>query len=138
MPKVFCKTMIHAPANAIWQVISDFGAACQYLTRVVNCSVEGAGIGALRTLTSPDGDTLIERLEELDEAAHRLSYALLTNTPFNNCLTTMTVDEFGPNRAELGWSATFEADGLPEGEAKELMEGALAANCVALKQVMER
>jgi len=46
---------IHAPADAIWQVISDFGAACKYLVMVDDCSVVGQGIGALRTLTSSDG-----------------------------------------------------------------------------------
>ena len=128
---------IHAPADAIWQVISDFGAACQYLSKVVNCTVEGAGVGALRTLTSADGSAVVERLESLDQAAHRLSYALLTDTPFRNCLTTMAVRELAPSQPELAWSATFEADGLPASEAAELMEGALAENCIALKQFME-
>jgi hypothetical protein len=64
---------IDAPADAIWQVISDLGAACQYLFMVVNCTVEGAGIGARRTLTSADGRTVVERLAALDEIAHRLS-----------------------------------------------------------------
>ena len=73
----------------------------------------------------------------LDEAAHRLSYALLTDTPFRNCLTTMTLRDLDPYQAELEWSATFEADGLPASEAAGLMEGALAANCVALMRFME-
>ena len=128
---------IQAPVDAIWQVISDFRAACHYLAMVVNCTVEGAGVGALRTLTSVDGSTIVERLESLDQAAHRLSYALLTDTPFRNCLTTVTVRDLGPSQSELEWSATFEADRLPASEAAELMEGALAANCVALKQFME-
>ena len=128
---------IHAPADAIWQVICDLSAACHYLAGVVNCTVAGAGVGALRTLTSVDGSTVVERLEALDQAAHQMSYALLTDTPFSNCLTTVTVRDLGPRQAELAWSATFEADGLPASEAAELMEGALAANCVALKQFME-
>jgi hypothetical protein len=41
-------------------------------------------------------------------------------------------------QAELEWSVTFEPDGLPESEAVALLEGALAANCLALKQVLER
>jgi hypothetical protein len=128
---------IHAPADAIWQVISDFSLACHYLAMVVNCTVVGAGVGALRTLTSVDGSTVVERLETLDGYAHQMSYALLTDTPFSNCLTTMAVRDLGPSQAELAWSATFEADGLPASEAAELMEGALAANCLALKQFME-
>jgi hypothetical protein len=137
MCRALTKIMIHAQADAIWQVISDLRAACQYLPGVGNCTVEGAGVGALRTLTSADASTIVERLEALDQAAHRLSYALLTDTPFGNCLTMMAVRDLGLCQAELEWSATFESDGLPASEAVELMEGALAANCVALKQFME-
>ena len=137
MTQVLTKIMIHAPADAIWQAIGDFAAAGQYLSGVVTCTVEGEGVGALRTLTSADGSTVVERLESLDQAAHRLSYALLTDTPFRNCLTTMALRDLGPSQAELEWSATFKPDGLPASEAAELMEGALAANCLALKQFME-
>ena len=137
MTQVSSKIIIHAPADAIWQVISDFGAGDQYLAGVVNCTVEGEGVGALRTLTSADGSTIVERLAALDAAAHRLSYALLTDTPFCDCLTTMALRDLGPNQAELTWSATFQPDGLPVSEAVELLEGALAENCRALKQFME-
>ena len=129
---------IHAPAADIWQVISDFGAACKYLFMVGNCTVEGEGVGARRTLTSTDGSTVVERLESVDEAARQLSYALLTDTPFGNCVTTMSVRDLGPSQAEVAWSATFQPDGLPASEAAALLEGALAANCRALKQLLER
>ena len=138
MTQALTKIMIRAPADAIWQVISDFGAACLYLAMVVNCTVEGEGVGAQRTLTSADDSVIVERLETLAEDAQRLSYSLLTDTPFRDCLTTMTVRNLGPSQAELEWSVTFEADGLPASEAAELMEGALAANCLALKQFLER
>jgi len=131
------KTIIHAPADAIWHVISDFGAAGDYLAGVVNCTVEGEGVGARRTLTDADGSAIVERLETLDAAAQRLSYAMLTDTPFGDCLTTMALRNLGPHQTELAWSATFEADGLPESEAVALLEGALAANCLALKQFIE-
>jgi hypothetical protein len=129
---------IHAPADAVWQVISDFRAACQCLAGVVNCTVASEGVGALRALTSADSSIIVERLEALDKITHRLSYALLTDTPFRDCLTTMLVHDLGPSQAELEWSATFEADGLPADEARDMLEGALAANCLALKQFLER
>ena len=65
-------------------------------------------------------------------------YVLLTDTPFRNCLTTMAVRDLGPGQAEVEWSSTFEADGLPASEAAELLESALVANCLALKHFMER
>ena len=96
MTQVSCKTPIHTSADTIWLVIGDFGAAGRYLNGIVACTVEGEGIGAQRTLTSADGSTIIERLEALDGVAHRLSYSLLTDTPFHNCLTTMTICELAP------------------------------------------
>ena len=129
--------VINAPADAIWQVLVDFGAADRYLAGVVDCTAEGEGIGALRTLTSVDGSTITERLDVLDATAQRLSYALLTDTPFGNCLTTVAVRDLGPNVAELAWSATFQPDGIPESEAVVLLEGALEDNCLAMKQFME-
>ena len=99
----------------------------------------GEGVGAQRTLTSADGtDTIVERLETLDGAAYRLSYALLTDTPFRNCLTTIALHDLSQGQAEVEWSATFEADGLPADEARDMLEGALTANCLALKQFLER
>ena len=137
MAQALSRITIHASADAIWQVISDFGVTCRYLAMVDNCSVTGQGIGALRTLTSADGSTIVERLESLDAAARRLSYALLSDTPFRDCVTTMVVHDLGSNQAELAWSASFQPDGLPASEAVTLLEGALAANCLALKQLME-
>jgi hypothetical protein len=131
------KIIIDAPADAIWQVIGGFGAACRYLAGVVNCTVEGEGIGALRTSTYADGSTIVERLEGLDEVAHRLSYALLSETPFRNCLTTVTVRDLGQGQCEVTWAATFEANGLPECEAQEMLEGALALNSRALQRFID-
>jgi hypothetical protein len=50
----------------------------------------------------------------------------------------LTLRDLGPYQAELEWSASFGADGLPASEAVELLEGALAANCLALKEFIER
>ena len=108
--------------------------SCHQQHGVVNCTVEGEGIGARRTLTSADGSTVVERLETLDEASHQLSYVLLTDTPFRDCLTTVRVQDLGPGQCEVTWSATFEADGLPAGEAVEMLEGAFELNSRALQQ----
>ena len=128
MTQASCKTIINMPADAVWQVIGDFGAACQYLVMVVDCTVVGAGVGALRTLTSADGSTIVERLDMLDDVAHRLSYALLTDTPFRDCLTIVTVRDLGQTQCEVMWTATFDTDGLPASEAQEMLEGALRQN----------
>lgn len=100
---------------------------------VIACAVEGQGVGALRTLTYADGSTIVERLEVLDAAAHRLSYALLSDTAFRDCLTTVTVHDLGPGQSEVVWAATFDADGLPASEAMEMLEGTFELNGRALQ-----
>ena len=138
MTQVSSTITINAPADAIWQLISDFGAAGHYLAGIGECTVVGEGVGAMRTLTNGGDSTVVERLETLDKADRRLSYALLSDTPFVNCLTTIVVHDLGLNQAELVWSASFQPDGIPPSEAVDLLEGALAANCLALKQFLER
>lgn len=138
MTKVSKSITIDQPADVVWRVISDFGAAGQHLAGVVDCTVEGEGVGALRTLTHADGSTTLESLESRDEADQQLSYALLTDTPFGNCLTTMALRDIDPNQTELAWSASFQPVGIPPSEAVDLLEGALAANCLVLKQFLEQ
>jgi carbon monoxide dehydrogenase subunit G len=134
---VSSRITIHTSAEAIWQVLSDFSAGNQHLPGVVACTVTGDGIGALRTLTSADGGTIVERLTARDAAAKRLSYVLLTDTPFGDCLITIALRDLGPYITELKWAATFQPDGLPASEAADLLEGALTENCRALKQFIE-
>ncbi len=121
-------TLINLSADAIWQVISDFGAAGQYLAGVVDCTVEGEGVGALRTLTSADGSAIVECLKTLDKVNHRFSYALLTDTPFYNCLTARAVRDLGLNVAELPWLVSFQPDSLPVSKAMDLLADGLAEN----------
>ena len=129
---------IGAPVEAIWQLISDFGAGAKYLVMVADCIVQGAGIGALRTLSYLDGSVIVERLETLDEAAWCVAYTLLSDTPFGSCLTTIALRALSPDQSELNWTADFQPTSLPADEAMSLMEGMLAANCQALKQLLER
>ena len=44
MTQVSSTITIHAPADAVWQAISDFGAAGEYLAGVVTCTVDGEGV----------------------------------------------------------------------------------------------
>jgi len=60
---------IGAKAEAVWDLFRDFGGVQRYSPQIEGCSVEGEGIGAVRTLTLPGGLELQERLEAFDDAA---------------------------------------------------------------------
>ena len=70
---------IEAPAEAVWELLSDFGGLQKYAHPgfVIGCDCDGGGVGALRTVTMADGSQVLERLERLEKDARRLSYSIL-------------------------------------------------------------
>lgn len=128
---------INVRVDALWEAVSAFGAIELYLPKIVSCQASGDGPGALRTLTSPDGGVIVERLESLNHADRRLTFSLLTDTPFHNCLTTLHTYPIGSSQSALEWTVSFEPDGLPEGEAVALLASALAADSLSFKRSLE-
>jgi hypothetical protein len=119
-------------------VNGDFGAASRDLFGVVGCTVEGAWAGALRTLTSGVGSTIVERLESLNDALLQLSYALLTGAPIRNCLTTMAVPVLRPNWA-LNWNGGQPSSPTAPGKrACGSAAGSAGRAAMALKEFLER
>ena len=102
---------VHAPVDVVWNVIGDFGAAHRYLPGVTACSVEGSGVGALRTLTRADGSQTVERLEEWDGGNHTLSYSLLSEADIATLLTKVSVGELASDRCEVTFWANLQSDG---------------------------
>ena len=61
-------------------------------------------------------------------------YHRATESPFRDCLTSVTVRDLGRGQGEVTWAATFAADGLPASEAMEMLEGAFESNSRALRR----
>src|SRR5262245_48773798 len=65
---------ISAPVDKVWAIVRDFGNLAW--GGIPGVTLEGEGIGAVRTFTSR-GVTIRERLEALDDLGHTLSYSIL-------------------------------------------------------------
>jgi len=138
MSSVSMKTTLHAPADAAWQIIRDFGNPGRFIAAVTACTVEGSGPGAVRTLTLEGGAEVVERLESLDDAARTLTYVILSSPlPLRDYVATMAVRELGPDECEVAWSSTFEPAGAPEAEGKAIVEGVYATGFEGLKRLLE-
>lgn len=139
MIRVDMKTTIEASADDVWQTISDFNGAGKYLSAIASSTLQGTGVGALRTITLKDGTRVIERLEHLDEPAQSLSYAITeAPLPLGDYVSTMQLRALGERQCELNWSSTFKAKGVPEAEARQLVESLYAAGFKGLKRLHER
>src|SRR5271155_3848060 len=107
----------------VWATIRDFGGLGRYYPPVVECRLEGSGVGmhrivTMRTQTGAEA-IVIERLDELDDQARRMSYSIAdaTGFPFRDgyvgIMELKHVGHVGDSRCELAWTALIEA---PEGE----------------------
>ena len=137
MSSVSMKTTIAASADAVWEVISDFNGIGKFVAAVAGSTMEGSGVGAVRTLTFQDGGQVVERLEGLDAQARTLSYSILSAPlPLADYVSTMTVRGLGGGRCELAWSSTFEPKGAPEAEVRQIIEGVYSGGFEGLKALL--
>ncbi len=137
MAKVSMNTTINASADEVWKTIRDFNGTPKYIAAIASSTMEGSGVGALRTLTLQDGGPpVVETLERLDEQARILSYSILNSPlPLEGYVATMELRDLGESRCELKWSSTFEAKGAPEAEAIKIIEGIYTLGFEGLKKL---
>ncbi|MFE3442783.1 SRPBCC family protein [Nocardia sp. NPDC059180] len=105
-------------ADTVWKQIRDFPGFVEMLVESrdgARVEPSGEGIGMLRTVTL-GADTVVERLEELDDSARRTSYSMPVTGPFPiaGYLATITLAPLGGNRCALTWSGRFEPAGVAE------------------------
>lgn len=118
------KTTVNASAEELWRVVGDFNGLPKFVAAATTSRVEGEGVGAVRTLILPDGATILERLEELDESGKKLVYSIVEGPlPVENYLSTMKVTDLGGGKSELSWSSKFNPSGASDDEAVAAIEG---------------
>jgi carbon monoxide dehydrogenase subunit G len=123
MVSVKVSERIEASADRVWELLRDFGGLQRYSPAIESCSVEGQGIGAVRTLGLPGGGKLVERLEAFDDAKRRLSYAIVAGPiPVTDYLATIEVCDEGTG-CRVDWSSTFEPKGISDDQARRMLEG---------------
>ena len=67
---------IEHPIDAVWRQIAAFGGLQHWAAGVSDCVVDGAGLGAVRTVTA-NGYVVRERLEAIDHSEHMIRYHIL-------------------------------------------------------------
>lgn len=122
MLKVNVEDTIAASPAAVWELARDFGGVQRWSPEVTSCTVDGDGIGAVRTILM-QGMTICERLESLDEGARKLSYSIVEGPlPLKNYLATIEVSAATGGHAAIRWSSSFEANGMTDEQAVQLVE----------------
>lgn len=92
------------PVDAVWARVGSFGGLQHWAAGVSACSVDGEGVGAVRTVIA-NGAEVRERLEAIDPAAHTLRYRILSphRMPADNVHGNIALRALDAGSTEMIW-----------------------------------
>lgn len=138
MASVKISDRIDASADRVWDLLGDFGGIERYAKGLKSVTCTGSGVGAVRTITLPNGAQVQERCELLDAARRTLDYAIIAGAlPFTNYLARIQLFEDGSG-TRIEWSSSFEPKGIPDAQGIAMVEGIYKSGIAGIKQALER
>ncbi|MFJ9350399.1 SRPBCC family protein [Streptomyces sp. NPDC101237] len=126
---------VRRSADQVWKLIGGFDALPDWLPYITR-SRPGEG-GRLRTLTTADGEVIVERLQTFDESARTYTYSIeRAPFPVKDYRSTLRVVDRGDGGCRVEWSGTFTADGVTDAEASALFDGIYRDGLAALAETL--
>lgn len=136
MASVKVSDRINAPVEKVWDLIGDFGGISRFSAGFKSVTCEGAGVGAIRTITLPNDAQIEERCERLDAASHTLDYAIVGGAvPVKNYLARIQLFADGDG-TRIEWSSRFEPLGITDAQGVTMMEGTYKGGIKGLKKAL--
>jgi hypothetical protein len=136
MAKVTMETKVPVPADKLWQTIGGFNALPDWHPGVAKSEASGESKGSTRTLTLPNGASLVERLENSNAANKLYSYSIVSGPlPVADYLAELRVKDNGDGTSTVEWSSDFQPKGVPEGDAVKVIQGIYQAGFDNLKKM---
>ena len=125
---------ISASPEQVWQLIGGFDSLPDWLPYIPSSKVtEG---GRVRHLANPDGDAIVERLENFNDKERYYTYSIMKAPfPVTDYLSTIQVKEDTDGQSSLvEWSGIFTPVGVSDQEAIELFQGIYKDGLKALQK----
>ena len=116
--------------EALWKKIGDFCGIASWHPAIEKCVLSADG--KQRTLSLKGGGTIVETLENLDDANHAYTYAIISGPlPVANYHSTVSVTA-DPKGSSLKWVGKYDAKGASDADAKKVIDGIYEAGEKAL------
>lgn len=110
----------NAPADVVWKIVGDFGAAARYLDVVERCELQHRSGSTERWLHLRGGGLVHERLVLACPHDRALRYTIVESPlPVADYVSTVRVDEVDDRHCRVSWSATFDPQGADETQARD-------------------
>lgn len=124
---------IPASVDQVWQLMGGFDSLPDWLPFIPKSMVSEGG--RVRTLTTSDGGTVIERLEAFDNRQRSYSYSIIqAQFPVVDYLSTIAVVATADNNiTRVEWSGSFTPVNVSDADAEALFSGIYRDGLQALK-----
>jgi len=128
------RMVLDHPIDEVWSVAGQFGGLETWADGVSACTVEGGGVGAVRTVTR--GGVVREQLETLDPHRHQIGYAILPPhaLPAEDVRSAITLRALGPTVTEIVWRSEAGRFDAPPGPLGARIEAFYRASIQGLEQ----
>ncbi|MEU5713852.1 SRPBCC family protein [Streptomyces flaveolus] len=130
--------IVPASPERVWSLIGGFHALSDWVPYFPESTAREGG--RVRRLKNPEGDVIIERPVDFNEAERHYSYAILQAPfPVNGYVSTIRVHAIPgeENAAEVQWSGRFNPDGATENEVVDLFTGIYRGGLDALHKPLD-
>jgi Polyketide cyclase / dehydrase and lipid transport len=127
---------LDASAESVWKAVGEFCAISDWHPAVAKCEISKEGDATFRTLTLGDGAKIKEKHNGSNPTGYM--YAIIESPlPVKdyNALFDVTGDD---KSATIEWSASFLANGKPDGEVKEQISGIFDGGLKAIKEKLSK
>lgn len=134
MASTITSIRISATPEEVWQLIGGFDSLPDWLPYIPSSKVtEG---GRVRHLANPDGDAIVERLENFNDKERYYTYSIMKAPfPVTDYLSTIQVKEDTDGKSSLvEWSGSFTPVGASDQEAIDLFHGIYKDGLEALQK----
>ena len=131
MANVTVADQVKASADKVWALIGAYGSIANWMPGIASADVEGAGIGAVRVLTTDDGGKITEQLLAENSAPLGYTYEIMSSPfPIENYVSTIMVVDEGDGTSTMSWVCNFEPVDAAEDELtqalSDMYRGAIA------------
>jgi len=137
MLEVERRLSLTAGAEEVWDFVGDFGDLGWHPAAKATDLEDRDGI-VHRAITLPDDAVLVERLEDMDDSGKSYSYSIVEGPlPVADYRSTLLVTPLDDG-CEVLWRSDFNAAGVGDSSAKEVVAGIYEAGFAALSEKFGR
>lgn len=137
MAKAVVRDEISAKVDRVWACLRDFGDLRAWAPGDPEVTLEGSGVGAVRSVSMGGGMVVRERLTAFDEAGHSFGYEIAEGPmPFRDYAAKVALTSRAGDRTAIEWSSTFEPQGMSETDTIAMVEQLYRGFIDKLKQTL--